>query len=253
MKGKVVPLGLGLVGVALAEVYVVDPSIDQYKQKTDQSFYDLYQNPQNIVARAIQRQNPSFPFNSFSTDQRLTSTQLNTLPLITDMNSSSGPGLSVMGGKQVRWCYAYHPDGRSIYFQFEVDDDGNPKSQDVRAWGSYQYRYGWNSFRIYGTAVGIGWNTGSVRCVATCGGGCVRQRKGVRKLVLDTACRNTAVYRTEYERRRRCWRCGKSTCYGSWSSWYEVAGGQVEDMVSLTRGYVKGSVLRGYARSYKLY
>lgn len=248
---RVVPLGLGLAGVALAEVYVVDPSIDQYKQKTDQSFYDMYQNPQSIIAQAMQGRN-WFNFNAISTDQRLTNTRLDTLPLVTDMNATRGPGLSVMG-KHTRWCYVYHRDGRAVMYSFDFGGDGLSRNQIVRVWGSYHYRYGWNGWywgRASDSKVGIGWVSSGSRCVQTCGGQCVRARAKVTKLMLDTACRNAIAHETYIETRRSCWRCGKSICYGSWSNWYGVPEGRVEDIVSLMRGSWQGSVIWGYSGAY---
>ncbi|MBX6424119.1 hypothetical protein [Thermosulfurimonas sp. F29] len=46
---------LGPAVQGLAGVYIVPPDIDQYKQKTDQAFYDLYQNPNSAVAKGARR------------------------------------------------------------------------------------------------------------------------------------------------------------------------------------------------------
>lgn len=60
-------IGIGIAGTAQGAVYIAPPDIDQYKQKTDQSFYDLYQNPNGPL-----KVNPNAtPYlNQFSTDQR---------------------------------------------------------------------------------------------------------------------------------------------------------------------------------------
>ena len=56
MKGKIV-YGLTVAtlmgGVANATVYVVPPDIDQYKQKTDQAYLDLYKNPNSPIRKGI--------------------------------------------------------------------------------------------------------------------------------------------------------------------------------------------------------
>ncbi len=71
-KGKKIALGVALAGIGVAgtaqgAVYIAPPDVDQYKQKTDQSFYDLYQNPNspmNVNPRAKRY------LNNFSTDQK---------------------------------------------------------------------------------------------------------------------------------------------------------------------------------------
>ena len=53
---KMVKIAVGTGVVAsplLATVYVAPADIDAYKQKTDQSFYDLYQNPNSAIAQGI--------------------------------------------------------------------------------------------------------------------------------------------------------------------------------------------------------
>ena len=45
---------IGIVGSANAVVYIGDPSIDLYKQKTDQTFYDMYQNPESALGGQVQ-------------------------------------------------------------------------------------------------------------------------------------------------------------------------------------------------------
>jgi hypothetical protein len=47
---------LGLIGggEAQAKVYISDPQYDMYKQKTDQTFYDMYQNPNSALGGQVQ-------------------------------------------------------------------------------------------------------------------------------------------------------------------------------------------------------
>lgn len=262
---KVVPLGLAIAGAALGEIYIVDPSIDQYKQKTDQVFYDTYQNTQSVIAKGIRRNNPSEApvFSSVSTDQRLVSgSRLPKLPLLTNYNSVFGT--EVLGGKQRRVCWVTAPGMMGpVYYGYEIDDKGDvvASTASVAVGGSYQYRYGWvpkrrSGFWTWGapvsSSIGIGQDASGVTCVATCGGGCVRQRKTVRKLMLDTSCRTGSLYVAVMERRRSCWSCGKSTCYGSWSGWYEISRGRIEDQVTLTQSSSKGAVLWGGAQAFTL-
>lgn len=59
-----------LAGAAKAGVYIVPPDIDQYKQKTDQTFYDMYQNQNSAIGKSV---NPNAkPFlDSVNTGQRM--------------------------------------------------------------------------------------------------------------------------------------------------------------------------------------
>lgn len=60
-------VGIGVAGTAQGAVYIAPPDIDQYKQKTDQSFYDLYQNP-NAPLNVNPNAKPYL--DNFSTDQK---------------------------------------------------------------------------------------------------------------------------------------------------------------------------------------
>lgn len=44
-------LATGACSVAMGAVYIAPPDIDSYKQKTDQSFYDMYQNQDSAIAK----------------------------------------------------------------------------------------------------------------------------------------------------------------------------------------------------------
>jgi hypothetical protein len=46
--------GLTVTNLGYSAVYVADPSIDHYKQKTDQTFYDMYQNPNSALGKQAQ-------------------------------------------------------------------------------------------------------------------------------------------------------------------------------------------------------
>ena len=63
---------VGIVGSANAVVYIGDPSIDTYKQKTDQTFYDMYQNPESALGGQVQS-NPQAKefFNSIPTGNHI--------------------------------------------------------------------------------------------------------------------------------------------------------------------------------------
>ena len=72
---KAIGIGIGLIGVvgtANAVVYIGDPSLDLYKEKTDQMFFDMYQNPQSALGGEVQS-NPEAKkfFNSIPTGNRI--------------------------------------------------------------------------------------------------------------------------------------------------------------------------------------
>jgi len=53
-KAVKIAVGAGIVASPLlSAVYVAPADIDAYKKKTDQSFYDLYQNPDSAIAKGI--------------------------------------------------------------------------------------------------------------------------------------------------------------------------------------------------------
>lgn len=73
MKRKKIVLGvlpavLGMTGATHGAIYIAPPDIDQYKQKTDQAFYDLYQN-QNSLFQINPKARPYL--NTVPTDQRV--------------------------------------------------------------------------------------------------------------------------------------------------------------------------------------
>ena len=262
---KIVSLGLaGLTGVALGEVYIVDPSIDQYKQKTDQAFYDLYQNTRNIVSKGIRKENEGVvhKFDSVSTDQRLADTTLNMLPIFTDyIPDQEGTyirGVKSGGTRKGCWIRDFGSTGMLLVNSFVINEDGTPSSGDViyasatrdlREVGiRRKFRHGGH---FHGEAeagwFGIKTAVSDIRCVQYCGGGCVVQERDIEKLMLDKACRIGALYKTVERRYRSCWACGKSTCYGAWSRWYEASGGEILDQISLTQSYGKGARIRGRA------
>ena len=53
-----------------ATIYIAPPDIDQYKQKTDQSFYDLYQNKNSVIAEGKNKQLDSY-VNNIQTNNKL--------------------------------------------------------------------------------------------------------------------------------------------------------------------------------------
>ena len=53
-KAVKIAIGAGMaVSPLLSAVYIAPADIDAYKRKTDQSFYDLYQNPNSAIAKGI--------------------------------------------------------------------------------------------------------------------------------------------------------------------------------------------------------
>ena len=84
-----------LFGSAHSAVYVVPSDIDQYKQKTDQSFYDMYQNPNSALGKSV---NPNAkPYtDTISTNQRIMEGY--TVPFI---KQPSAQGSSVIDGTTI--------------------------------------------------------------------------------------------------------------------------------------------------------
>ena len=81
---------------AKAGVYIVPPDIDQYKAKTDQTFYDIYQNQDSAIGKSV-NPNAKSIVNSVNTGQRMMEGY--TVPKV---KSSNVQGISVISGTETQ-------------------------------------------------------------------------------------------------------------------------------------------------------
>ena len=71
MKKLTIPvLTVGMAVTSYSAVYIAPADIDSYKQKTDQSFYDLYQNPNSPIAKGVNPALKNFT-NNISTKNKI--------------------------------------------------------------------------------------------------------------------------------------------------------------------------------------
>ncbi len=73
-------------------VYIVPADIDQYKQKTDQSFYDMYQNPDSVIANGVNANMKRF------TNNVDTSSKIASGATINRVGQTNVAGVPVKGG-----------------------------------------------------------------------------------------------------------------------------------------------------------
>jgi len=217
-------LGLPLAGLAFAEVYIVPPDIDRYKQKTDQVFYDMYQNPNSAIRKGIERSGVIRDFTqinrlnrlqSVRTDQRIVSDlDLKELPILPDLSEKA----DVVGGRQTRVCGARDKrTGMWVNIRWTYDDKGL---------GNAYVNWGGADDVYQGTGIIVLKKFTSSQCTNTAPIGksqqCVEEIREGRKLIINKACTLATVMRIKEKRERPSYACGKSTCYGSWTNWREI-------------------------------
>ena len=221
---KLTVLGLSLAGIALAEVYIVPPDIDRYKQKTDQVFYDMYQNPNSAIRRGIER-SATLRDSSQSdllrrlqtvrTDQRIASdVDIKELPLLPDFSEKA----DVVGGSQTRVCGARDKKtGMWVRITWNYDEKGI---------GNASINWGGADEVYRGTGIIVLKKFTSSQCANSAYIGksqqCVEEIREGRKLIVNKACTLATIMKIKEKRERPSYRCGKSTCYGSWTNWNEV-------------------------------
>jgi len=93
MKKTLMVAGV-LVGFSssFADTYIVPPDIDLYKAKTDQTFFDLYQNPKSVLSKSVLGAN----FGAIATPGKLTNSTT-----ILKVKQANTQGMAVMEGTAV--------------------------------------------------------------------------------------------------------------------------------------------------------
>ena len=89
-------------------VYIVPADIDQYKQKTDQSFYDMYQNGDSVIANGASSQLKTYT-NSFDTSSKIA-----TGATINRVGQTNVAGVPVKGGTKGSFVLSGHRYNISI-------------------------------------------------------------------------------------------------------------------------------------------
>jgi len=183
---------IGLVGTAKkaeAVVYIGDPSLDVYKQKTDQTFYDVYQNPESALGGQVQSVEEAADFfNSIPTSNRIAEgNYLNRVRQGTveggQLPEGSWAWITVFGKK---YKIVATSNGIQILDENEKPVDKPPEELELPT----QWK----------------------QLSAT-----VREGTG-RKGVFIPATGDYYEYTVKVRQTRPSWVCGKSVCYGEWGN-----------------------------------
>lgn len=182
--------GIGVAGTAQGAVYIAPPDVDQYKQKTDQSFYDLYQNPNSPM-----NVNPQAKryLNNFSTDQK----------------ALEGYVLPSLRGAFIQG--AHIPRGEAtvviagVPFYLRTGDNGEIFVQ--RRGGPFRAKRGLSGFAEVSKPLG------KPKCVSGGKFGCTEKRLKQRDIYFNAVSGDYLVRDSELRQTRSC---GKYGCSG-WS------------------------------------
>ena len=228
MKGKVITgftvatLVGGIANIANATVYVVPPDIDQYKQKTDQTYTDLYKNPQSPIRRGI-------------TEQSLQ--KLDTLPT---------PNAILQNGADIKKSADAVVQGKTVAegTELKVVIDGTTINM-VAQNGEWKVQscYGSGSCTQLGTWVKVEKNLSGWSCVYSGKYGCEKEQKNVRQELFNAFTGEVKVVDQKEQRTRSCSKYGCS----AWSSPQVVQTlryqeGAVDIAQAITNGVLKVNV-----------
>jgi len=189
------PLAVAIVTVAAAKaalgaIYIAPADIDTYKQKTDQSFYDLYQNPESVV-----KSNPNMQgyTAAIETGQRLFEGQT-----IQSIAQASIMGSPIKGGTTARINLAGRP------YTIAVDDSGKVYMNGYKANKSQVRLNGVDAKPV-----------SSVTCVANGKYGCSQQSRTAQEIYFDAS---SGILTQANVNQLRNQSCGKYGCSPT-SSW----------------------------------
>ena len=104
-----------------ASVYIVPSDIDSFKQKTDQAFFDIYQNDESVIANGI---NDNLKAYTDSVDTNLKFAEGHTIGKAAQANIG---GISLRGGTE--GSFVLHGNT----YQITVSKEGNPSITGVGA------------------------------------------------------------------------------------------------------------------------
>ena len=198
-------------GGAKAGVYIVPSDIDQFKQKTDQTFYDMYQNQNSAIGKSV-NPNAKYITDSVNTSQRVMEGY--TIPKVkgvatqgTAITSGATLDLSLIGK---RFRVVYTDDGvKVIRFSNDLDVKGSLVKAKSHS---------------------------NIRCVSSGKYGCTKQSAIGYDYTLDVT---TGVVTATKAKEQRTRSCGKWGC-SQWSDFYStdvVSSGQtVVNLLELAKG-----------------
>ena len=204
MKGKIVS-GLAIAtlmgGLANATVYVVPPDIDQYKQKTDQAYIDLYKNPKSPIKRGITEESLK-KLDALGTPNAI-------LQNGADIRKSADAvvqGKTVADGTEI----SINLDGTPITLKA---DNGEWKVVSCGGWSGGKYGSGGSCTQL-GTWIKVQKDLGGWTCEQNSKYGCTKQVKTVRQEFFNSFTGKVKVVDQKMAETRSCSKYG---C-GAWSS-----------------------------------
>jgi len=174
----------------MGSIYIVPTNISNYEKKTDQSFYDLYQNSNSVIANGL----------SSTVKKRLqymsTSAKIVTGDTINRVGQASIAGSPVKGGTTGSFTLAGHT------YTVSVDKQGNTSLQGYGSDGSSRV--------ILKNAV-----TSGQHCVSGGKYGCTQLSRGAQNLYFDLATGTLTTTNVSESASRSCGKYGCST--GNWN------------------------------------
>ncbi len=196
--------GMAGVGTAMAGTYIVPTDIDQYKQKTDQVFFDTYKNPNSThgkLKKKLWNNSEVRKLQAIGTPNVITANN----PLVKKSADASAGGISVADGTRIelninnsKYSITYTSDGVRIQ---KVYGKGVARGNIIAFEGDSAIQ------------------KGKTRCVSRGKYGCtLRERTAVETYVNVISGEITQ----NVVKQRRNYNCSKYGCSAT-SNWYDVA------------------------------
>ncbi len=194
--------GMAGMGTALAGTYIVPTDIDQYKQKTDQTYYDLYKNPNSThgkLKKKLSGNREVQKLQSIGTPNVISTNN----PLVKKSADATAGGVTVADGTAVRVNIA----GKR--FTIKYTSDG------IQIYGNSRYIKGKNIVIEGDDAI----PQGGTRCVSGGKYGCELRERTVAEIYFNPV---SGLVTQNIEKQRKSYKCGKYGCSPT-SGWRDVA------------------------------
>ncbi|GEM_PF-2192524 len=188
MKRTLMVAGV-LVGLSssFGETYIVPPDIDLYKAKTDQTFFDLYQNPKSVFSKSVLGAN----FQAIATSGKLTNSTT-----ILKVKQANTQGMAIMEGTSV------DVTAGNIHVRLSANREGE---LSITPLSGEQVVGDW----VIKTTYGSPW------CSASSKYGCTTEKRLGNRELLNAVTGEYRAYSFEETRSRSCSKYGCGS-YGDW-------------------------------------
>jgi len=172
---------------SFADTYIVPPDIDLYKAKTDQAFYDLYQNPKSVLSKSVM----GVDFGAIATPSKLSNSTN-----ILKVKQANTQGMSIMEGTSVDISVG------NIRVRLYANKKGELELVPL---SGEQVTGDW----VVKTTYGKSW------CASSSKYGCTTEKRLGNKELLNAVTGEYRVYSFEETRSRSCSKYGCSS-FGNW-------------------------------------